>query len=314
MFKTKAKKQEELIQLQRDYERLQQEYEGKEDEYRNFLRECKAELDEAKQQHDKVNAKFDELSIPVKELERKFDNVKAISEQSNEKSNELVDKENTLKELAMQMVEDSKLGAKQVDDTVAVIQQLGKQLEEAEKNMTSLSERSVEIQSIVEVIEDIAAQTNLLALNASIEAARAGESGKGFAVVASEVRKLAESTADSTKNIQALTNTLQQEIESALEDTKKSAELVEKWIEVSFQTAEKINQILKAIEESQQGIVSMQQTIAEQKELAAEVKKELEEARSLFTNAYGIMQTIMHEAKTVDDRLEKGIHLIDKKI
>lgn len=94
--------------------------------------------------------------------------------------------------------------------------------------MTNLSARSVEIQSIVGVIEGIAAQTNLLALNASIEAARAGESGKGFAVVAQEVRKLAESTSDSTANIQTLTSSLRDEIEQALAATRKSAELVEK--------------------------------------------------------------------------------------
>jgi methyl-accepting chemotaxis protein len=77
------------------------------------------------------------------------------------------------------------------------------------KKIQALGERSLEINQIVELIDDISAQTNMLALNAAIEAAKAGEQGKGFAVVANEVRKLAERTSSATKDIGAFIQSIQ---------------------------------------------------------------------------------------------------------
>ncbi|MEO9871854.1 methyl-accepting chemotaxis protein [Ekhidna sp.] len=78
-----------------------------------------------------------------------------------------------------------------------------------------LTERSKEITRVLGIITDIAAQTNLLALNAAIEAAQAGDAGRGFAVVAEEIRKLAEDSRSSAREIETLIRDVQNDTASA---------------------------------------------------------------------------------------------------
>lgn len=92
-------------------------------------------------------------------------------------------------------------GAEVVQQTVSVMRELARHMQEAAEGIEALDQQSQVISNIIKTISGIAEQTNLLALNAAIEAARAGEQGRGFAVVADEVRQLASRTTQATAEI-----------------------------------------------------------------------------------------------------------------
>ncbi len=153
-------------------------------------------------------------------------------------------------------------------------------VEKVAASMQNIAESSEQITEIIEVISDIADQTNLLALNAAIEAARAGEHGRGFAVVAEEVRKLAERTAESTKEISTL--------------IKGSADRVKEGSELVASSRQAIVTIVDAVQRTNTLIHEISQTTAEQRAETESVTQAMENLRLLSGE---IMQMTSEQGK-----------------
>ena len=107
-------------------------------------------------------------------------------------------------------------GAEVVQRSIEGMNVIRDQIQETSKRIKRLGESSQEIGDIVSLINDIADQTNVLALNAAIQASMAGEAGRGFAVVADEVQRLAERSANATKQIETLVKTIQTDTSEAV--------------------------------------------------------------------------------------------------
>ncbi|MGH9716927.1 MAG: methyl-accepting chemotaxis protein [Candidatus Acidiferrales bacterium] len=123
--------------------------------------------------------------------------------------------------------EEARVGMETMDKATNGLNRASQAIQSSAEIIDVLGHRADSIGKIIEVIDDLAEQTNLLALNAAIEAARAGEHGLGFAVVAEEVRKLAEKSTQSTKEISELIQGIQKEARQAVENMEKSTSMVQ---------------------------------------------------------------------------------------
>lgn len=134
-------------------------------------------------------------------------------------------------------------GAEVVQRTIDGMNTIREQIQETSKRIKRLGESSQEIGDIISLINDIADQTNILALNAAIQASSAGEAGRGFAVVADEVQRLAERSANATKQIESLVKTIQTDTNEAVTSMELTTAEVVKGAKLAKDAGEALEEV-----------------------------------------------------------------------
>ena len=152
---------------------------------------------------------------------------------------------------------------------------------EAAEALGKLGKRSEEIGKILGVIDEIAEQTNLLALNAAIIAAQAGEHGKGFAVVAEEIRRLAERTGSSTKEIAGLIGAVQGDVKNSMGKMQHGVKAVDEGVALSRRAGESLKVITGAAQKSSEMVGAIAAATREQAQGIRGVVSSVEQIRSL---------------------------------
>ena len=191
-------------------------------------------------------------------------------------------------EVTNNTVERVREGRRSIDEVVSYMEQIKTGSETVDAAISALGKSSEEISHSVEVIGSIAEQTNLLALNAAIEAARAGEHGRGFAVVAEEVRKLAEESGEFSKKISETMQSVQADMERAIEAGKHGNEYVGHGLD-SVRTADEVFQsIAESIQQLGDGVKDITAGIRKMEDETQTVRAQIEEIQKVSTaNADG---------------------------
>ena len=208
----------------------------------------------------------------------------SISGQAEEMSKQV----GTVAEVTNNTVERVREGRRSIDEVVKYMEQIKTGSETVDAAISALGKSSEEISHSVEVIGSIAEQTNLLALNAAIEAARAGEHGRGFAVVAEEVRKLAEESGEFSKKISETMQSVQADMERAIDAGKHGDEYVGHGLD-SVRTADEVFQsIAESIQQLGDGVKDITAGIRKMEDETQTVRAQIEEIQKVSTaNADG---------------------------
>lgn len=286
--------------------------------------------DEVANASDEVTARSEAVEQAGREVSTSVD---SINERTNDQRDQLEtvaaetdDMSATIEEVAAsadQVAETSRSAAALGDDgrdaaaeAVDELQTIETETEQTAAAVRELESQMGEIESIVDVITDIAEQTHILALNASIEAARAGQDGDGFAVVAEEVKELAEETKDSAGGIDDLITDVRNQTDESVEAMANIQDRVSEGVDTVEETHDTLEDIVARVEESDAGVQEISRAMDEQASSVTDVAGAVDEVVQLGDETADEAQTAaaaaQEQAATLSDVTDQARSLTDR--
>ena len=249
-------------------------------------------------QHDVLGQLSDKVKIHMNEISN-------LTKNTNDLTDRLYSEGTNLIEITEDTVKKSYEGKGAIEEMVEIIKSLEKENMNNTENIHELARKFSQVNEVVQLITNIASQTNLLALNAAIEAARAGEQGKGFAVVSGEIKKLAEMTKQSTKDISSLIGSIESDTKIVLNNSDKSNEVIVRGVRASGNAAEKIEESLSSVAKVGQEVKGVMGLLSEQKRYIENMSNEIVDVDDILKITSKTIISHIEEANVVDRKLEE---------
>jgi len=201
-------------------------------------------------------------------------------------------------------------GRKSVNEAVLGIEGVSLLVASAVDKISSLEERSREIDKVIHVIDDIAYQTNLLALNANIEAVRAGDMGLGFSVVADEVRKLAERTVMAIADISETIKQNQMDVTSSVQSMKMISRKTRETLSLASQSDNALEEIVGFIANVNTSVSHISAAVTEQSVGSKQISKNVSSVSTVAKQAASGAMELATSAKQLNNVIDRFHELL----
>lgn len=275
------------------------------DETKGFIKEMSKLLGETVKQHHVVDSDHDVLDELASKVKIHMNEISHLTKNTNGLTDSLYLEGNKLIEITEDTVKKSYEGKDAIYEMVGIIKSLENENRNNTVSINELARKFSKVHEVVQLITSIASQTNLLALNAAIEAARAGEQGKGFTVVAGEIRKLAEMTKQSTKDISNLIGSIEDETKVVLNNSSRSNEVIASGVRASSNAAEKIEESLSSVARVEQEVKGVMEILTDQKCHIENMSKEIVNVDEILKITSESIINHIEKASVVDGQLEE---------
>lgn len=260
---------------------------------------------------DENRAIFQQLQASSQEM---YNINKNVGEQillSMERLNNLTTLLSSVKNLTLELNKKSAISVQivshsinEIYNVVGTINSIKSSSQKIVDEMRELYNHSIEITEILKLVEYISKQTKLLAINASIESAKSSVTSQGFSVVASEIRKLADESSQSVKNINKLIGQIQIEMQNLNNSIIENSSWVDTSVEAAKAVEENLGNINVAIEELSSFINKIHQATEEEFNIIDVVKSAATQMKELIVAAEnsvnGVYEMVNQQAHNVE--------------